>query len=438
MVICIDNKCKKQAIFGFIDDIKPSYCKEHKRELMIDIHNKTCLECSKQPSFGFKDDKAPTYCSIHKKEGMVNVVNKTCLECNKQPTFGFENDKKPTYCKEHKKEGMINIKTKTCLECSKHPSFGFKDDKKATYCVSHKKEGMINIKDRTCLECSKRPCYGYPDDKTPTYCKEHSKEGMIDIKHKMCLECSKRPHFGFKDDKKPTYCVTHKKEGMIEITNKRCLECSKQSHYGFIGGKKLYCSQHKKDKMVNLSTTKQLCKHCEANYDLEFECKNCISRKISSERIEHTIMRYLSQHIVKKPDSLDRPINNCSGRKPDAIYDCLTHIVILEIDEHQHRSYQHFCECSRVSELVNAVGGMPVHFIRFNPHNFYIKDKKISDIHWTKRMDILTDTLKYNIDNLHEGFVRITQLYYDKETDEENYVDSEDITEILKSMKAII
>ena len=54
------------------------------------------------------------YCSGHKKDGMVNVINKTCLECKKHPSYNKEGKTKALYCSAHKKEGMVNVISKTC------------------------------------------------------------------------------------------------------------------------------------------------------------------------------------------------------------------------------------------------------------------------------------------------------------------------------------
>ena len=76
--ICIEGKCNTRASFGLITDIKPSYCKKHKKEAMVNIVSKRCKEegCDKYPSFGLPTDKSPTYCVEHKKEGMINIKNK--------------------------------------------------------------------------------------------------------------------------------------------------------------------------------------------------------------------------------------------------------------------------------------------------------------------------------------------------------------------------
>ena len=48
---CISKNCIKIAIFNLPNETKWLYCKEHKKENMIDIKNKSCTEpdCKTRP-----------------------------------------------------------------------------------------------------------------------------------------------------------------------------------------------------------------------------------------------------------------------------------------------------------------------------------------------------------------------------------------------------
>ena len=66
-----------------------------------------------------------------------------------------------------------------------------------------------------------------------------------------------------------------------------------------------------------------------------------------------------------------------SGRRPDVLIDCDTHIVIIEIDENQHKaiSYTPELELERINYLFEDFNQRPITFIRFNP-DAYMKDGK--------------------------------------------------------------
>ena len=89
------------------------------------------------------------------------------------------------------------------------------------------------------------------------------------------------------------------------------------------------------------------------------------------------------------------------------------HCVIVEIDENQHNTYDDLCECSRINEIVNSIGGKSVIIIRYNPD--IIKNKGIiQNISESDRIDILVKTIKEELVKSYEKFiVKIIQLFYD-------------------------
>jgi hypothetical protein len=106
-------------------------------------------------------------------------------------------------------------------------------------------------------------------------------------------------------------------------------------------------------------------------------------------------------------------LQGCSKKRPDVFFDMPKHCVIVEVDEHQHRSYGDSCECARLNEIVNGIGGKPVVIVRFNPdttrHNGKALHLRLGD-----KVDLLVSTIKEELDRDHDEFsVRMIQLYYD-------------------------
>lgn len=72
--------------------------------------------------------------------------------------------------------------------------------------------------------------------------------------------------------------------------------------------------------------------------------------------------------------TLDKRIEGgCSKHRPDGFIDVSTHVVIVEIDEDQHHSYDEMCENRRMMELSIDVAHRSIVFIRLNPDE-YVKD----------------------------------------------------------------
>ena len=57
-------------------------------------------------------------------------------------------------------------------------------------------------------------------------------------------------------------------------------------------------------------------------------------------------------------------------RRPDILIDCGTHVIIVEVDENCHKSYESTCENKRICELYQDLGFANIVFIRFNPDSY--------------------------------------------------------------------
>lgn len=413
---CMVENCGKRSSYGLKTDKSPTYCGMHGEVLgMINIVSKICLygNCPKQAVFGLSTDKSPTYCGVHGKPlGMIDIKSKRCLQnkCPKQPTFGNLDDTSPTYCEPHGVIlGMINIKSKKCLQdgCTKQPSFGNSDDKVAIYCGPHGAPlGMVDIKHKRCLYLScdnKTPTFGLPDDKVATYCGEHGKLlGMIDIRSKRCLqkECDiKNPVFGYTNDKNGTYCETHKLIGMINIVSKKCETCNSTQ--------------------MN-SKYKPNCARC--HFYLNPDDPRIINYKTKEQAYMTALLEAFPQF------KLDKTINGgCSKRRPDGFLDLLTHVIIIEIDENEHKSYDNTCNNRRTMELSQDVDHRPIVFIRLNPDSYKLNgtrmkgsfsltkktnELKIVKKEFNKRLNSLIKSVEKYIITIPDKTISVEYLYF--------------------------
>ena len=424
---------------------------------MVCVGGYRCIdeECDKKATFNLPNEKKPIYCVTHKKDSMINVFARQCIHegCNKQPSYNLPNEKKPIYCLDHKKENMINVNTSRCIfeNCLMKPTFNFSNEKKPIYCLDHKKENMINVNSRHCIQegCNKQPIYNLQSEKKPIYCSKHKTENMINVLSKRCIEdnCDKIPMFNFITEKKGIYCLIHKKENMVNVKNKKCKfsKCKELAIFGIINSHPSYCYQHKQPYMINLilenkchildcndeycniidnikycnkhipvekygMVVKRLCKYCDIMDESLYVCKDC--KKIQNKK-EWAIVRHLRK-VIKTPFEYNssKMLQGCSRKRPDVFFELNTHCVIVEIDEHQHYTYHDICECSRINEIVNGIGGKSVIIIRYNPDTIK-NNNKVLDIKQIDRIELLTQTIKNEINKNYDTFiVKTIQLYY--------------------------
>ncbi len=405
MTICNELNCKKNAHFGFKGE-KPKYCKEHSTDEMINVVDKKCLCGKARPSFGLVNDKAPTCCTSCRTPEMIDIKHKKCL-CNKAiPIFGIKDSKNPTCCKECKTPEMIDIINKICLCGKVRPSFGLETDKKATCCKECKTSEMINIKDNKCIKCNiKRPNFGLKGDRA-THCKNCKTSEMIDVKNKKCVCGSAQPNFGLEGGK-ATHCKDCKDNDMINLNSKKCLTelCNTQ---------------------INNPSYDGYCAYCYGNL---FPDSPIVRNFKTKERLVVDYIRFQYPDLSWKFDKIIE--NGCSKRRPDIYLDLGYQVVIVEVDENQHQSYDCSCENKRLMELSQDINHRPLVFIRFNPDKYFDQDNKNipscfsitkktgalkvnNKKKWNERLSNLKTQIDYWMNNNTDKTIEIIQLYYDE------------------------
>ena len=146
---------------------------------------------------------------------------------------------------------------------------------------------------------------------------------------------------------------------------------------------------------------------------------------------ENTVVDIIKEKIQNLTWIADKKIKDgCSNKRPDLLVDIGTHIIILEIDENKHSTYDCSCENKRLMLLSQDVGHRPIVFIRFNPDGYIdqegntvkscwklnqlgvMKIIKTKEKEWEERMNNLIQQIQYWIINPTEKTVEIVELYY--------------------------
>ena len=485
-----DMKCKKYASYGYPDSKSRLRCKTHAEENMIIVKkdNRTCIHSDHKDSapraaFNFPNEKRPIYCKAHSKEGMINLGSKNnrCIVCKKkQPSYGI-NGQKSTHCAGCALDNMVDLVSNLCKheDCRTHATYG-NIGKKAEYCKKHAKNDMIDVKNKRCIKCvelnikhPKQPTYGI---NKPTHCFEHKTEEMIDCKHDsvICKEedCNTRATYGNKDVK-PLFCTNHKKDDMIDLVSLMCVKCTEtQAVFGH-NKNELYCKNCKENEMKNIVA--KMCVKCEdkqPTYNYPKEKKGIYCVGCSLERMIDVVnprCQSCQLFIVKKrgglcvyckPNSTIRQktdemivvnylkenavdfIHNksvgyvCGNYRPDVKIDAGTHVVIIEIDEDQHKQYDEICENTRMLNIHQAIGLRCV-FLRYNPNVFRVNNK-VKIVQKQKRLKILLENIKKYMEQIPEDEITVYRLFYNTKSVEDFVVNYEINVDIIKKMSNIL
>ena len=151
-----------------------------------------------------------------------------------------------------------------------------------------------------------------------------------------------------------------------------------------------------------------LCKHCRlVCVRRKFEdCYTCskwmhgdpVYRK--EQKIKRLLNRAAEEGIFPLYDrhnrrvSADLNIDVYGMARPDFLWQMPSFVILLEIDEMQHKTYDITCEKKRELDLLNSAKGKPVYLIRYNPDSFSTAYKH-STTPFYERERLLVDLLEH-------------------------------------------
>ena len=199
---------------------------------------------------------------------------------------------------------------------------------------------------------------------------------------------------------------------MLPNPRKKCSSCKNLALYGY--RYQLVCEEHKKPDMYNL--VEKQCSNCcliDVLNDKNL-CQSCGDFIIKGAHLakQKEVKAFLDAR-EEKYSSYDRILHTQCGReRPDFVFETPTHVVILEVDEEQHKHYQPDCERIRMINISQAVG-MPVIFLRYNPDHFKKSPGRIIS---TQRKEIMLKWLCYLKKcppKDASDFLRVAYLFYD-------------------------
>jgi hypothetical protein len=162
---------------------------------------------------------------------------------------------------------------------------------------------------------------------------------------------------------------------------------------------------------------------------------------------ERSVVEFVLNTFPKYDWVEDKKVEDgCSKRRPDLLLDLGYQIIIVEIDETQHRDYDCSCENKRIMEISKDLGHRPIIFLRFNPDQYFdeegnliescwkvnksgicvVDDKK----EWDNRLNSLKLQIEYwcNPENKTEKTIETIHMYYDEcEIDTESEEDNKEL-----------
>ena len=292
----------------------------------------------------------------------------------------------------------------------KYPVFNILGQSKGRFCKEHAEPGMVDVKNTRCHSagCSIRPTFDVVGGKG-RFCKEHAEPGMVDVKNRRCEQCPTHARYGI-PAKEASACARHVKAGMIVDPRRTCshAKCTQTGTHEL--DKKRLCEAHAPPEATNLAL--EPCTSCTLLYVLTNGlCENCNPEAVKRARHEKELhVKGLLDFAGLKYETHDRVLEGgaCGLERPDFVFDAGGHMVVLEVDENQHRGYACLCEQQRMVNVSQALG-MPTRFVRYNPDAF--KGARVSK---AAREATLVQNVKWALEHgPRDAFCDAIYLFYD-------------------------
>lgn len=311
-------------------------------------------------------------------------------------------------------------------------------DKRRSRCVQCK-GGSICIHNKLksrCIQCGGNDLCEHNVKKEYCIKCEGSQICEHKIKKERCITCGGSQVCEHNKDK--NNCVTCHGKNVCDHNKIRyqCVECE--------GGR--ICPHKKRKSHCKKCGGSALCKSewCETVVTQKYDgyCLHCFihlfpdkpnTRNYKTK--EKAVIDYIFEQFPLDKYSwvADKRIQDgCSRKRPDLFLDLGYQIIIVEVDENQHETYDCSCENKRLMEISQDVNHRPIIFIRFNPDEYNDNDKKITSCwgvnklgvcavkktkvkEWTTRLESLKNQVEYwsNTDNITNKTLEVVQLFYD-------------------------
>ena len=91
------------------------------------------------------------------------------------------------------------------------------------------------------------------------------------------------------------------------------------------------------------------------------------------------------------------------------------HVVLLEVDEREHRNYNVSCEVTRISEMMDSIGHANLHVIRFNPNEVGVT----TETRRSRVLGALDDAIKTNFGCFNDSGCVVQYIGYSHDRVEE-------------------
>jgi hypothetical protein len=425
---CETQATRKDPVTGV------AYCAKCRPDLP-NIDGKMCVDCGKhQPTFGPEGGHAIycEKCNALEDRQFSNQRDKKCLDCGGRAYYTNEG-KSPTHCGTCKKNyvNMVHTGARICSKKKCNTIASYQNvNTKSYYCTSCKPTDISTnrLNCYKCDECTAFAQFGFKGTKNAFKCSTHATDEHVAVIYPLCQVCENDhvANYGLFGGKL-TACGKHITGGMVYKPRKRCVYkgCTEFASYGtHITSKRMHCDGHiqpgEKHYLEWQCNGDGCTMICHLNSDkLCHECAPEDSRKEVSKEIQ--VSQFLKERcngdFIPWDKSVTKKVNGIV--RPDFVLIYDRYIVVIEVDEYQHKRISKEDEILRMRKIYSNIiqaDKERVIFIRFNPDTY-----STDGVTRRTNMETRLNTLGYILDNIDEyksnSLLSAVYLFYNGHAD---------------------
>ncbi|MEW5319396.1 MAG: hypothetical protein WDW38_010552 [Sanguina aurantia] len=361
---CTADACYERAYFGDLNGLKPRRCSLHMPSGAASLRKdgEMCIypACLRVACFGLRCDARATWCFGHRQPAMVNIKSPKCLHpgCNIISSYRPPGGTGRGFCASHKTVDMVYSYNRCAhAGCNKQPSFALPAARKALFCHTHRQPRMVNVSVRKCEHsgCVLPSGDAKPGDTRRRFCTRHHRSETAGAPHSLA-------HAGAGSSSEVHHGTTGASTG-----------CSPQTHPFSVP--QHMCAAHTQpdtDRVLRPKPVSDRRRPPTAATHKRTKCSNyrcqelAVMGAIKAEfAAEHPCMVFDTSIYRSATSSGSSSIRF----RPDMWWDLESHMLIVEVDERQHRKYGTAAEEQRTQQLA-LDANKPVVFLRFNPDEY--------------------------------------------------------------------
>lgn len=135
-----------------------------------------------------------------------------------------------------------------------------------------------------------------------------------------------------------------------------------------------HCNGKRLCQICHFTAVDKTRKACASCLPIPFRASRCKEVKLAAKLSKWAYQNKIPMYTLWNRQNPWADPAQCGKFRVDFTFEGPVKVVLLECDEYQHSHYDKYCELARQAQVSLGFGGLPVHWIRYNPDAFKLNN----------------------------------------------------------------